>query len=123
MDLFVKYLLVFIVGGTLCAIAQVLLDETKLTSARILVIYVVSGVFLSAVGIYSKLVAIGGFGATIPLLGFGHALCQGVFKAVDELGFRGIFTGGLGAVATGIVMAVVFGLIASFVSKPKSKVK
>ena len=123
MGLLVKYLLVFIIGGVLCAIAQVLLDKTKLTSARILVIYVVSGVFLSAVGIYSKLVAIGGCGATIPLLGFGQALCQGVFKAVDELGFRGIFTGGLGAVATGIVMAVVFGLIASFVSKPKSKIQ
>ena len=123
MGLLVKYLLVFIVGGVLCAIAQVLLDKTKLTSARILVIYVVSGVFLSAVGIYSKLVAIGGCGATIPLLGFGHALCQGVFKTVDEMGFRGIFTGGLGAVATGIVMAVVFGLIASFVSKPKSKIQ
>lgn len=123
MDGLVKYLLVFLVGGTLCAIAQILLDKTKLTSARILVIYVVSGVFLSAVGLYSKLVAIGGCGATIPLLGFGHSLCQGVFKAVDEMGFRGIFTGGLGAVSTGIVMAVVFGLIASFVSKPKSKVK
>lgn len=123
MDIVVKYLLVFITGGVLCAIAQILLDKTKLTSARILVIYVVSGVFLSAVGLYPWLVKVGRCGATIPLLGFGHALCQGVFQAVDELGFRGIFTGGLGSVATGIVMAIVFGLIASLVSKPKSKIQ
>ncbi len=123
MDIVVKYLLVFITGGVLCAIAQILLDKTKLTSARILVIYVVSGVFLSAVGLYPWLVKVGKCGATIPLLGFGHALCQGVFQAVDELGFRGIFTGGLGSVATGIVMAIVFGLIASLVSKPKSKIQ
>lgn len=122
MDIIIKYLLVFLTGGFLCAFAQVLLDKTKLTSARILVIYVVSGVFLSAVGLYPILVKIGQCGATIPLLGFGHALCQGVFKAIDETGFRGIFTGGLGAVSTGIVMAVFFGLFASLVSKPKSKI-
>ncbi len=123
MDVLIKYLLVFVTGGVLCAIAQVLLDKTKLTSARILVIYVVSGVFLSAVGLYPLLVKIGRCGATIPLLGFGHALCQGVFDAIDKTGFRGIFTGGLGAVATGIVMAIFFGLIASLVSKPKSKIQ
>lgn len=122
MDIIIKYILVFVTGGLLCVIAQVLLDKTKLTSARILVIYVVAGVFLSAVGVYPLLVRIGQCGATIPLLGFGHALCQGVFDAIDEMGFRGIFTGGLGAVSTGIVMAVFFGLIASLVSKPKSKI-
>ncbi len=122
MELVFKYVLVFVTGGLLCTVAQVLLDKTKLTSARILVIYVVTGVLLSAIGIYPWLVKIAGCGATIPLTGFGHALCQGVFKAIRETGFRGIFTGGLGAVATGIVMAVVFGLIASFISKPKSKI-
>lgn len=122
MDIIIKYILVFVTGGLLCAIAQVLLDKTKLTSARILVIYVVAGVFLSAVGVYPLIVRIGQCGATIPLLGFGHALCQGVFDAIDEMGFRGIFTGGLGAVSTGIVMAIFFGLIASLVSKPKSKI-
>ncbi len=122
MDIIIKYILVFVTGGLLCAIAQVLLDKTKLTSARILVIYVVAGVFLSAVGVYPLLVRIGQCGATIPLLGFGHALCQGVFDAIDAMGFRGIFTGGLGAVSTGIVMAIFFGLIASLVSKPKSKI-
>ena len=123
MDIIIRYLMVFLTGGILCAIAQILLDRTKLTSARILVIYVVAGVILSAVGIYPILVRIGQCGATIPLLGFGHALCQGVFEAIRETGFRGIFTGGLGAVATGIVMAIFFGLIASFVSKPKSKIQ
>lgn len=120
-DIFLKYLGVFAVGGVLCTLAQILLDKTKLTSARILVLYVVSGVVLTAVGIYDYVVKIGSFGATIPLLGFGYSLCKGVFKAVDEFGFRGIFTGGLADVASGIVTAILLALIASLVSKPKSK--
>ncbi len=121
MDIFLRYLGVIITGGILCVIAQILIDRTKLTSARILVIYVISGVILSALGIYSKIKEFGHCGATVPLTGFGHALYQGVVKAIGELGFRGIFTGGLGDVATGIVMAVFFGVIASLISKPKSK--
>ena len=121
MDIFLRYAGVIVVGGLLCVIAQVLIDKTKLTPARILVIYVVTGVFLSAIGAYDWIKKIGGTGATVPLTGFGHALFQGVVKATKELGFRGIFTGGLGDVATGIVMAVVFGVIASFISKPKAK--
>ena len=121
MDIFLKYLGVFAVGGTLCAIAQILLDKTKLTSARILVLYVVSGVVLTAVGIYDYVVKVGSFGATIPLLGFGYSLCNGVFKAVDTIGFRGIFTGGLGDVSSGIVTAIILALVAALVSKPKSK--
>ena len=121
MDVFLKYLGVFVIGGLLCAIAQVLIDKTKLTSTRILVMYVVTGVFLTAIGVYDKIVEWGNCGATIPLMGFGYSLCKGVFSAVDQYGFRGIFTGGLADVATGIVMAVFFGLIASFISKPKSK--
>lgn len=121
MDIFLKYLGVFAVGGTLCAIAQILLDKTKLTSARILVLYVVSGVVLTAVGIYDYVVKVGRFGATIPLLGFGYSLCKGVFKAVDTIGFRGIFTGGLGDVSSGIVTAIILALVAALVSKPKSK--
>lgn len=121
MDIFLKYLGVFAVGGTLCAIAQILLDKTKLTSARILVLYVVSGVVLTAVGIYEYVVKVGSFGATIPLLGFGYSLCKGVFKAVDTIGFRGIFTGGLGDVSSGIVTAIILALVAALVSKPKSK--
>ncbi len=123
MDIFMDYLWAFVVGGILCVIAQILIDKTKLTSARILVLYVVSGVILTAVGVYEHIVNFAGTGATIPLTGFGYSLCKGVFKAVDEYGFRGIFTGGLEAVATGIVMAIVFALIASFVSKSKSKTR
>lgn len=121
MDMFLKYLGVFAVGGTLCAIAQILLDKTKLTSARILVLYVVSGVVLTAVGIYDYVVKVGSFGATIPLLGFGYSLCKGVFKAVDTIGFRGIFTGGLSDVSSGIVTAIILALVAALISKPKSK--
>lgn len=121
MDFILKYLGVFIVGGILCMIAQILIDKTKLTPARILVLYVVSGVVLTALGIYKYVVKIGNFGATIPLLGFGYSLCNGVFKAVDQYGFRGIFTGGLGDVASGIVMAILLGLLAALLSKPKSK--
>ena len=116
-----NYLSAFLCGGLLCAIGQILIDKTKLTPARILVLYVVSGVVLTAVGLYEHVVKFGGTGATVPLTGFGYSLCKGVFKAVDEYGFRGIFTGGLENVATGIVMAIVFALIASFVTKPKSK--
>jgi stage V sporulation protein AE len=121
MDILMDYISAFVTGGVLCVIAQILIDKTKLTPARILVLYVVSGVVLTAVGLYEHVVKFGGTGATVPLTGFGYSLCKGVFKAVDEYGFRGIFTGGLENVATGIVMAIVFALIASFVTKPKSK--
>lgn len=121
MDFIVKYICVFAVGGVLCMIAQILIDKTKLTPARILVLYVVSGVILTAVGVYKYVVQFGGFGATIPLTGFGFSLCNGVFKAVDQYGFRGIFTGGLGDVASGIITAVFLALIAALLSKPKSK--
>ena len=120
MDFVIKYLCVFAVGGFLCMIAQILIDKTKLTSARILVLYVVTGVFLTAIGVYKYIVKLGSFGATIPLTGFGFSLCNGVFKAVDQYGFRGIFTGGLADVASGIV-TVVLALIAALISKPKSK--
>lgn len=121
MDILLKYLGVFVVGGILCTIAQILLDKTKLTSARILVLYVVSGVLLTALGIYDYVVKVGNFGATIPLLGFGYSLCKGVFSAVDEFGFRGIFTGGIADVASGIVTALILALLAAVISKPKSK--
>ncbi len=121
MDFILKYIGVFVVGGLLCVIAQILIDKTKLTAARILVLYVVSGVLLTAVGVYKYVVQIGSFGATIPLTGFGYSLCKGVFKAVDQYGFRGIFTGGLADVASGIVTAIVLALLAALLSKPKSK--
>ncbi len=115
------YLWVFLIGGMLCAIAQVLIDKTKLTPARILVIYVCVGVLLTALGIYKPLVDFAKCGATIPLTGFGYAIAQGVEKAVNEQGLFGALTGGLTATSGGITAALVFGVLASliFSSKPK----
>ena len=115
------YLKAFLVGGLLCVIGQILIDRTKLTPARILVAYVVAGVLLGAVGLYDKLVDFAGAGATVPLTGFGNTLARGVKKAVDEDGALGILTGGLTASAAGITAAVIFGLLASFIFKPKDK--
>jgi len=111
----------FWVGGLLCAIAQILIDKTKLTPARILVLYVVTGTILGALGIYQNIVDYAGAGASIPLMGFGNSLAIGVTKAVSEKGFIGIFTGGLTATAAGITAAVVFGYIFAVFSKPSDK--
>lgn len=116
---FMDYLMAFIIGGIFCAIGQILLDRTKLTMARILVLYVTVGVFLTAIGIYDKIVEIGKAGARIPLTGFGYALAKGVREAVDKEGFFGIFTGGLTATAAGISVAIFLGLIISLVAKSK----
>lgn len=116
-----NYLWAFIVGGILCAIGQILIDKTNLTPARILVLYVTSGVILTLIGIYPPLVDLAGAGATVPLTGFGYSLCKGVMRAVDKDGFLGIFTGGLTATAGGITAAIVFGLIVALIFKPKEK--
>lgn len=116
-----SYLSAFLVGGIICAIGQILIDKTKLTPARILVVFVVSGVALTGLGIYQKIVDIGGAGATIPLTGFGYSLAKGVFRAVDEKGFLGVFTGGFKAVAAGLSAAIFFGYIMALISKPKAK--
>ncbi len=116
-----EFLRAFIVGGLLCVIGQILIDKTKLTPARILVMYVVAGVFLQVIGVYEPLVEFGGAGATVPLTGFGYSLAKGVEKAVIEQGFLGIFTGGLTATAGGIAAAILFGVIASILSKSKEK--
>ncbi len=115
------YLKAFLVGGTLCLIGQILIDKTKLTPARILVSYVVIGVFLGAIGIYKPLAEFAGAGATVPLTGFGYNLAKGVKEAVQTDGFLGIFTGGLKATAGGITAAVVAGLLASLIFKAKDK--
>lgn len=115
------YLKAFLVGGTLCLIGQILIDKTKLTPARILVSYVVIGVFLGAIGIYEPLTEFAGAGATVPLTGFGNNLAKGVREAVSEDGFLGIFTGGLKSSAGGITAAVLAGLIASLVFKARDK--
>ncbi|MDO5560397.1 MAG: stage V sporulation protein AE [Oscillospiraceae bacterium] len=111
----------FLVGGLLCAIGQILIDYTKLTPARILVAYVVAGVVLSAFGLYKPLVDFGGAGASVPLTGFGHLLAEGIRKSVDEKGFLGVFTGGLTASSGGIEAALLAGLAAAAIFKPKEK--
>ena len=115
------YLKAFLVGGILCVIAQVLIDKTKLTPARILVGYVVAGVVLGAIGVYKPITEYAGAGASVPLTGFGYNLAKGVKEAIDKDGFLGIFTGGLTATAGGIAVAVVSGLIASLIFRPKDK--
>ena len=116
-----EYLKAFLVGGLLCLIGQILIDKTKLTPARILVSYVVIGVFLGAVGVYKPIVDFAGAGATVPLTGFGYSLAKGVKEAVQNDGFMGILTGGLKATAGGITAAITAGLIASFIFKAKDK--
>lgn len=115
------YLWAFIIGGGLCVLAQLLIDYTKLTPARILVLYVCLGVVLTGIGIYEPLVKLAGCGATTPLTGFGYLLANGVKKAVDERGLIGAILGGLTATAGGITVAMVSGLVASLIFKEKEK--
>ena len=112
----------FLDGGAICAAGQLLIDFTKLTPARILTGYVVAGVALSALGLYRPLADFAGAGASVPLTGFGHALAEGMKKAVDENGFAGVFTGELTAAAGGIAAALLAGLAASLVFRQRDKV-
>ncbi len=116
-----QYLWAFLIGGALCAIAQILIDKCKLTPARILVIYVVSGVILTLIGVYEPLVKFAGAGATVPLTGFGYSLAKGAMKGVSEHGLYGIFTGGLTGTAAGITAAIVFGFLVALIFKPREK--
>ncbi|MEE1003593.1 MAG: stage V sporulation protein AE [Acutalibacteraceae bacterium] len=116
-----NYLWAFLIGGVLCVIGQLLIDYTKLTPARILVMYVVAGVIFEAVGVYGYLVDFAGAGATVPLTGFGYTIATGVKKAIYEYGFLGIFTGGLTATAGGITAAIVISYIVSLFAKSKSQ--
>ena len=111
----------FIVGGLFCIIGQILIDKTKLTSARILVIFVTAGAILGGLGIYQHIVDFAGSGATVPLTGFGNALAKGAIEGVQKHGLVGAFTVGITATAGGIAAAVFFGYIADLVSKPKMK--
>lgn len=115
------YLKAFAVGGLICVIGQILLDRTKLTPARILVAFVVAGVFLELLGVYGPLSEFAGAGASVPLTGFGSTLCKGVIKAIEEKGMLGILTGGIEAAAAGISAALLFGFLTAlfFKSKPK----
>lgn len=114
------YVKAFIVGGLFCVIGQILIDKTSLTPARILVTYVVAGVILQIFGWYQKLIDFAGAGASVPLTGFGYALCKGVKKALSEDGFLGVLTGGFTAGAAGIAAAVIFSVLAALIFKPKS---
>ena len=115
------YLWTFLFGGLLCVIGQILLDKTKLTPARILVGYVVAGVFLGAAGLYKPFAEFAKAGAKVPLTGFGFALAEGVKNSVDEKGLLGVFTGGMTSAAGGITAALIFGLLTALIFKPKDK--
>lgn len=115
------FLKCFVVGGLICVIGQILIDKTKLTPARILVIFVTTGAVLGGLGIYQHLVDFAGAGATVPLTGFGYNLAKGAIEGVKETGLVGAFTGGVKAAAGGIAAAVFFGYLAALISKPKMK--
>jgi stage V sporulation protein AE len=117
----VDYLWAFVIGGAICVVGQVLIDFTKMTPARILVLFVTLGVVLTALGLYEPLVKLAGAGATVPLTGFGYTMAKGTMEAVKQHGILGAFSGGLTASAAGIAAAVVFGYLAALLSKPGDK--
>lgn len=123
MDIVIDYLKTFLVGGVFCLIGQLLIDFTKLTPARILVAYVVSGVVLGGIGWYKPLIDFAGAGATVPLTGFGYLLSKGVYQAVSEDGLLGAFTGGLQTTAGGITAAVIAGLLVALLFKRGDRTK
>lgn len=117
----IDYLKVFLVGGAICLIAQIMMDYFKLQTPYVMVAYVTSGVILSFLGIYERIVDFGAAGATIPIIGFGYSLYNGVIKAIEQDGFIGIFTGGITATAGGITAAIFFGYIMAVIFTPKAK--
>ena len=121
MEILWEYGKAFVVGGLICLVGQILIDKTKLTPARILVLFVTLGVVLTAVGLYGPLVDFAGAGATVPLTGFGYTMAKGVVKAIQEQGILGLLTGGVTAAAAGIAAAVFFGYLAALISKPSDK--
>lgn len=116
-----QYLWAFLIGGAICTVGQLLLSFTRLTSARILVLFVVAGVVLGGLGIYEPLVDFAGAGASVPLLGFGNALAKGAIEGAKEHGVLGALSGGLSATAAGISAAVLFGWLAALIFRPKTK--
>lgn len=121
MDWIMDYLWAFLVGGAFCVVAQLLLDKTALTPARILVGYVVAGVLLGAVGLYGPLVEFAGAGATTPLTGFGYLISKGIRRAVDERGLLGVLSGALTAASAGTAAALVFGYLAALITRGRHK--
>ncbi len=121
MEIFMEYLKCFIVGGIICAIGQILLDRTKLTNGKIMVIFLLAGAALQGIGLYQPLVEFGGAGATVPISGFGYALAKGAIDAVRGEGILGAISGGLVATSSGITIAIVLAYLVSLISNPKSK--
>ena len=115
------YLWAFLIGGAICVVGQLLLSFTKLTSARILVLFVVAGVVLGGLGLWQPVVEFAGAGATVPLVGFGNTLAKGAIEAAKKDGVLGAFTGGISATAGGIASAILFGYLAAVIAKPKTK--
>ena len=116
-----QYLWAFLIGGSICTVGQLLLSFTRLTAARILVLFVVGGVVLGGLGLYQPLVDFAGAGASVPLLGFGNALAKGAIDGAREHGILGAFSGGISATAAGISAAVLFGWLAALIFRPKTK--
>ena len=116
-----EYINAFWVGGLICALVQILLEKTKLLPGRVMVLLVCTGAVLGSFGIYDKLIAFAGAGASVPLLGFGNTLFRGVKKAILKHGFIGIFMGGFTASAVGIAAALIFSYLSSLIFKPKMK--
>lgn len=121
MELFWAMVRAFVVGGALCALGELLILRTNLTSARILVLFVTAGVVLGALGVYEPLIEFAGAGATTPLTGFGYSLSQGAIKGVREQGLMGALSGGISATAAGVAASIVFGYIAALCARPRSK--
>lgn len=115
------YIRAFVVGGLICVVGQIIMDNTKLTPAHILVIFVTAGVILTGIGLYEPLIKYAEAGATVPLPGFGYALCTGAIEGAKKKGLIGAFTGGIEATAGGVAAAIIFGYIMAIVSKPKTK--
>lgn len=121
MSIFWMFVKAFCVGGLICVIGQILMQLTKLTSARILVLFVVAGVVLTAIGVYNPLVDFAGAGATVPLTGFGYSLAMGAIEGVQKYGLWGAFVGGIQKTAAGIAAAILFGLLNALIFKPHAK--
>lgn len=116
-----QYFQVFITGGIICLLGQLLINFTKMTSARILVTFLLLGIFLEAINVYQYIIAFGGAGATIPIVGFGKVLARGAIDGASADGILGAMTGGLSAAAGGITAAILFGFIIALIFKPKTK--
>lgn len=117
-----KYLMVFLIGGGICVVGQLLISLTNMTPARVLVVFVTLGVVLTALGLYEPVVDAGGAGATVPLTGFGYSLAKGAIEGAKEKGVIGAFTGGITSTAGGVAAAIVFGYLNALLFKPKTKI-